>query len=113
MGFFQRLGKFLDDLIEWLGQIAKDFIERLIFALKDLWETTIEALLIAAFGASSILYAIIYAGHAWGTTIMEVWDPKYLESKRAEVFEIKQAPQDSPLPKNRKEAKVLELTNWS
>jgi hypothetical protein len=113
MGLFQWLGKLLDDLIEWLGRAVKAFLEKLIWALQELWEATIAAILLAAFGAGTILYAIFYAGSALGTTIMEVWDPRYFDSQPSKVIEIEQAPEASPLPKYRDEAKKVLLKNWS
>lgn len=111
MGLFQWLGKLLDDLISWLGRSVKAFLEELIWALQKIWNTLIAATLLAAFGASAILHVIFYAGAALGQTIMEVWDPEYYDSKASEVFIIRQAPQDSPLPTKRREAKVLTLEN--
>lgn len=107
MGFFQWLGKLLDQLIDWLGRAVANFLERLIRALQNVWEIIDEALE-AAFGFYDILYVIFYAGIRLGITIMEVWDP-HRTNQPSQVFELKQAPQDTPLPKNRSEAKVLTL----
>lgn len=113
MGLFQWIGKLLDDLVDWLGKAAKAFLDGLMWALQKLWETTVAAILFAAFGAAAILYVIFYAGAALGETIMEVWDPRYVDSKPSEVIKVKKAPQSSPLPKYRNEAKVLTLENWN
>jgi len=49
---------------------------------------------------------------------MEVWDPRYSNSKPSEVIAVKQsptlrpAPQNSPLPTQRSEARVLILQDW-
>ena len=43
---------------------------------------------------------------------MEIWDPRYASSKPSEVFKLQQAPQDSPLPAKRSEAKILKLKDW-
>ncbi len=112
MGLFQWLGKLLDDLISWLGRSVKVFLEELIWALQKIWNTLIAATLLAAFGSAAILYVIFYSGAVLGQTIMEVWDPEYHDSKDSEVFVIGQAPQNSPLPTKRREAKVLTLENW-
>jgi hypothetical protein len=112
MGLFQWLGKLLDDLIAWLGQAVKAFLEGLVWALQKVWETVVAAALWAAFGSVAVLYVIFYAGAALGETIMEVWDPATYNSKPSEVFQLKQAPQNSPLPTRRSEAKVLTLENW-
>jgi hypothetical protein len=42
---------------------------------------------------------------------MEIWDPRYADSKPSQVFQVKQAPQNSPLPKYRSDAKVISLEN--
>lgn len=109
MGLFQWLGKLLDDLIDWLGKAVKVFLEGLMWALQNLWETVILTALIAAFGIIAGLYIIFYAGLVLGETIVEIWDPKYYASKPSEVFSVQQAPAGSPLPTNRSEAKVLTL----
>ncbi|WP_334191197.1 hypothetical protein DOP62_14135 (plasmid) [Synechococcus elongatus PCC 11801] len=112
MGFFQWLGSLLDDLVDWLGQAARTFLNSLLWSLQKIWETTVSAILYAAFGLVSILYVIFYAGVALGETIMEIWDPNKYNTKPSEIFRLKQAPQDSPLPKVRSESKVLTLENW-
>lgn len=113
MGFFTWVGSLIDQFIDWLGEMFRRFIEALVNALEKIWETVVATALIAAFGLFAILYVIFYAGAMLGETIMEIWDPKYANSKPSQVFKLKQAPQDSPLPKYRDKAKVLELTNWS
>lgn len=109
MGLFQWLGKLLDDLIDWIGEKAKVFLERLMRALQEVWETVVAAALLAAFGYVPVLHVIFYAAAVAGVTMMEVWDPKYYKEKPSEVFKLKQAKQNSPLPKKRSEAKVLTL----
>ena len=113
MGLFQWLGSLLDDLIEWLGRAVKAFLESLMWALQNVWEALVETALIAAFGAATVLYVIFYTGAAMGETMMEVWDPNRHSSIPSEVFKLKQAPQSSPLPTSRREAKILTLENWS
>lgn len=112
MGFFAWVGSLVDQLLEWLGEAVKAFINALVSTLKKLWETVVVAALIAAFGAVATLYIIFYAGSVLGETIMEIWDPTYYTSKPSEVFKVKQAPQNSPLPTNRSKAKILELEDW-
>jgi hypothetical protein len=112
MGLFAWLGGLVDQLLDWLGRAVKAFIDALVWALQRLWETVIAVALIAAFGFVATLYVIFYAGAALGETIMEVWDPNYYDSKPSEVFILEQAPQDSPLPENRSEAKRLKLQNY-
>lgn len=119
MGFFAWVGSLIDQLIDWLGRVVKAFIEALVWALQKVWETVIVAALIAAFGLVATLYVIFYAGAVLGETIVEIWDPRYYDSKPSQVFIVEQAPtlgkglQDSPLPTNRAAAKKLTLENWS
>jgi hypothetical protein len=113
MGFFAWVGSLIDQLIEWLGRVVKAFIEALVWGLQKLWETVIVGVLIAAFGLVATLYVIFYAGAILGETIMEIWDPRYYNTKPSQVFTLEQAPQGSPLPTNRSEAKTLKLDNWS
>lgn len=108
MGLFQWLGRLLDQLIGWLGQAVAAFLEALVWSIQRIWETTITALLIASFGRTTMLYVIFYAGYVLGETVMEIWDP-YDNSKPSEVLKFRRAPQDSPLPTNRGNARVLEL----
>jgi hypothetical protein len=111
MGFLSWVGGLFDQLLEWLGQVFAAFIYALIDALQLIWETVVVAALIAAFGLISTLYVIFYAGAVLGETIMEIWDPASYTTKPSQVFTLEQAPQDSPLPTNRSEAKRLKLQN--
>lgn len=119
MGFFTWVGSLVDQLIEWLGRALKAFIDGLMSVLKRLWDTVIVTSLIAAFGFVTTLYVIFYAGYFLGETIMEIWDPNYYSSKPSEVYDLGPAPtfspasQDSPLPTNRSQAKILKLQNWN
>ncbi|NER38448.1 MAG: hypothetical protein F6J93_31600 [Oscillatoria sp. SIO1A7] len=113
MGFFTWGGSLIDQFIVWLGEKFRRFIEALVNALQKIWETVVATALIAAFGLFATLYVIFYAGAMLGETIMEIWDPRYANSKSSQVFKLKQAPQESPLPTYREEAKVLELEDWS
>lgn len=112
MGLFRWLGGLLDELIEWLGRVFLAFIEALVGLLKAIWYTAVATVLIAAFGYVATLYLIFFAVGLFAETMMEIWDPRY-PNKQSQVFKLEQAPQDSPLPKNRSEAKVLELQNWN
>jgi len=113
MGFFAWVGSLIDQLVEWLGRAVKAFIDGLIWALQKVWETVIVAALIAAFGLVATLYVIFYAGAALGETIVEIWDPSYYNSKPSQLFILEQAPQSSPLPTQRSEAKRLKLQDWN
>ncbi|MCT7969810.1 hypothetical protein NG799_26195 [Laspinema sp. D1] len=119
MGFFAWVGGLIDELLAWLGRACKAFIEGLVWALEKIWQTAVVSLLFTAFGAVATLYVIFYAGFLLGETIMEVWDPRYANSKPSEVINVKQsspvlglAPQNSPLPTQRSEARILTLENW-
>lgn len=112
MGLFSWLGSLLDQLIDWLGRVVKAFLDALIWGLQELWDAVVVGILLAAFGYVTTLYVIFYAGVALGETIMEVWDPNYYSSKPSQVFKVEQAPQSSPLPTSRSEAKILTLKNW-
>ncbi|OZH53299.1 hypothetical protein AFK68_18535 [Hydrocoleum sp. CS-953] len=103
----------MDQFLDWLGEVVRYFIEALVYALQKIWETLVVTALIAAFGYAATLYVIFYAGAVLGETIMEIWDPQYANSKPSKVFKLKQAPQSSPLPEYRSEAKILELENWN
>lgn len=107
------MGSLIDQFLDWLGEVFRRFIQALVDALQKIWETFVVAVLIAAFGAGATLYVIFYAGAVLGETIMEIWDPRYANSKPSEVFKLQQAPQDSPLPEYRSEAKILKLEDWN
>lgn len=113
MGLFSWLGSLLDQLVAWLGSVFAAFFEALMWALEKVWETVVAVALIAAFGVVATLYVIFYAGAALGETMMEIWDPSYFNSKPSQVFKLRQAPQSSPLPTTRSEAKVLVLEHWN
>ncbi|MBW4479359.1 MAG: hypothetical protein KME54_21515 [Tolypothrix brevis GSE-NOS-MK-07-07A] len=113
MGLFTWLGSLLNQLITWLGKVVAAFLEALMWAIQAVWDTAIASVLIVAFGADIVLHAIFYAGAIAGETLMEVWDPRYHNSKPSEVFSVTQAPQDSPLPTQRSKAKVVALKNWA
>ena len=113
MGFFAWVGSLIDQFLDWLGEVFRRFIEGLINVLQKIWETLVMTALIAAFGFVATLYVIFYAGTILGETIMEIWDPRYANSKPAQVFKLRQAPQQSPLPQYRSEAKILVLEDWN
>ncbi|ALB42144.1 MULTISPECIES: hypothetical protein [Nostocales] len=112
MGFFAWLGSLLDQLVSWLGTLVVAFLETLILAIQAVWYTAIASVLISVFGAGVVLYAIFLAGAIAGETLMEVWDPRYYDTKQSQVFSVRQAPQNSPLPTNRSQSKVVVLENW-
>ena len=113
MGLFTWLGSLLNQLITSLGKAAATFLEALMWAIQEIWDTAIANVLTVAFGADVVLHAIFYAGAIAGETLMEVWDSRYYNSKPSKVFSVteasgpqfKQALQNSPLPTKREEAK--------
>ncbi|MGF1675565.1 MAG: hypothetical protein ACFCUV_18050 [Rivularia sp. (in: cyanobacteria)] len=115
MGFFTWLGSqvgyLVDQMVDWLGEVCSWFIKSLVSVLSKIWDTVIATAIYTAFGAASLLYVIFYAGAQLGETIMEIWDPTRHNSKPSQVFKLQQAPQNSPLPTQRSEAKVLMLEN--
>lgn len=111
MGFFSWVGGLIDDLIAWLGRAVEAFVRALVSALEAIWQTVVVGVLIAAFGFSATLYVIFYAGFLAGQTIMEIWDPRYYNSKPSEQFVLEKAPQSSPLPTQRNKARVVAMKN--
>jgi hypothetical protein len=101
------------DFIEHFDRVYYAFIKALIISIQAVWYTAIAPVLVAAFGAGVVLYAIFLAGAVAGETLMEVWDPKYHNSKPSEVFSIRQTPQDSPLPTRRDQSRIVMIENWS
>ena len=110
MGFFSWLGKIFDQLIAWLGEALAIFVNALVNLLGSVWDVVIVGTLTLAFGAQSLLYTIFYAGEFLNEVLMEVWDPA--SNKPSELFKLRQAPANTPLPKQRSEAKVVVLENW-
>lgn len=111
MGFFAWLGGLVDQLIDWLGRAAADFVRALVSILEKVWDSVIVGVLIAAFGIVDTLYVIFYAGAILTETLIEIWDPRY-SNKPSEVFSIEQAPENTPLPKQRSQVtKIMAMTN--
>ena len=109
MGIFTWLGDLADQLLAWLGRTLKAFIDALLSALKSIWKNQVVSVLKAVFGFVNYLYMIFYKGDSLGETIMEIWNPN--SNTSSEVFKMIQAPLGATLNKNRKEAKILQLTN--
>ncbi|EAW39011.1 hypothetical protein [Lyngbya sp. PCC 8106] len=106
MGFLKKSGRLFNQLVNWLGKVFKKFIHNLINNLNKVWKQ-VETALIKAYGFVHGLYVIFYKGYE---TIMEVWDSKF-RGKPSQVFTIKEAPQDSPLPtRENSKPMVLETT---
>ena len=113
MGFFGWLGSLLDQLIAAIARVFAAFLEALVIAIQAIWYAAIASVLISAFGTGVVLYAIFLAGAIAGETLMEVWDPRYYNTKQSQVFSIRQPPQNSPLPTQRSQSKVVILENWA
>jgi len=111
--FFHFLANLFNDLIEWLGKEVTRFLQKLVDKLQSIWATQVRTTLRTNFGDTSVLYVIFYAGEAIGETFMEIWDPRYYDSKPSQVFRLKTDLVDNPLPKCRQDARVLSLENCS
>jgi hypothetical protein len=110
MGLFAWVGSLIDQLVDWLTEALRSFINALIGALKLIWDTAVATVLIATFGLVGTLYVIFYAGTTRGKTIMEVWNPQNMD-QASEVFIMDQAPPNQQMPKRGNE-RVLTLKNW-
>ena len=112
MSLFSWVGKLIDDMVNWLGRVARAFVKGLIWSLQRIWEAMVIEILIAAFGLTPTLYLIFYAGHSMGESFMEIWSPSD-KHKPSKVFSLVQATdQSNPLPINRHDTCVMELNNW-
>lgn len=110
MGFFSWLGGLFNQLVNWLGRVLMAFIEALVNIIQALWNAIVAAL-VAAFEYAQTLYATFYAGASPFETLMEIWDPRYL-NKPAQVFKIGVAPPNTGLAKSRVEVdRVFTLEN--
>ncbi|NES23379.1 MAG: hypothetical protein F6K41_31795 [Symploca sp. SIO3E6] len=131
MGFFTWLGGWLDrvaesvfdwlvDVTTWIVERLIDFVQTLFQALQNIWSSEVASVLLEAFGVKDFLHVIFYAAKTVGWVMMEIWDSNYVYSKPSQVFKVQQsqalrmtpAPQNSPLPQQRSQAKVLKLENY-
>lgn len=106
----------LDSLRKILtGDESDIFPEELLQQLEKIWDKIIVPVLIAAFGRSGVLYVIFYRSKTAEEIIMEIWDPKYVAEKPSEVFKFRGLFEEDIelLAKNREEAKILILEDWS
>lgn len=88
--------------------------EVILEKLAPIWETAIEPVLITEFGRRSTLYIIFYQGKHRDEIIMELWDPKYVNQKESQVFNIEGVPPSTTrhFPKNREDAEIGILQDW-
>jgi len=96
---------------KWLKEKIVAFLNNLFDKLQKLWNTVAKALK-TAFGYIRTLYVMFYQGSISGETIMEIWNPNRVHEQASQVFSLRQAPQDVPLPTYRGEAQVLILEDW-
>jgi hypothetical protein len=87
--------------------------ETFLDQLEPVWDSKIVPLLIESFGHKAFLYTIFYAGDE--EIIMEVWDPKYVKTKEAQVFKFRGvSPKDAKhFVAKRSQAEVMKLTDWN
>ena len=105
---------FFDSLIEHFGSHTSSTVEILYRKLEPIWDIDIAPVLIETFGKGTTLYLIFYLGNYRNELIMEVWDPKHVESKESQVFKLSGINGDeiNNFPKDRSKAKIMTLENW-
>ena len=91
------------------SSVPETFLEQ----LEPVWDRKIVPLLIESFGHKAFLHTIFYAGDE--EIIMEVWDPKYVKTKEAQVFKFRGvSPKDARhFVAKRSQAEVMKLTDWN
>ncbi|NJL66073.1 MAG: hypothetical protein HC894_03160 [Microcoleus sp. SM1_3_4] len=67
-------------------QPSKTSVETVFDKLATIWPTKIAPVLIEQFGRGTTLYAILYSGEYSDEIILEIWDPKHIESKPSQCF---------------------------
>ena len=108
----------LDYLRQFFGSdrtSATSLPETLLEKFAPVWDSSIAPVLIREFGAKTTLYAIFYAGEVSGEIIMELWDPKSVNSKASQVFKFRGIPEREIhfFPKDRAKAEIAILDNWN
>lgn len=88
----------------------KTSLESVFDKLATIWKTNIAPVLIEQFGRGTTLYAILYSGEYSDEIILEIWDPKHIESKPSQVFKFNGDNKD--FLKTRSKAEIISLTNW-
>ncbi len=104
---------FFNSLSEFLGGNRSSTTEMLYRKLEPIWDTNIAPVLIESFGKGTTLYLILYLGNSH-KLILEVWDPKHVESKPSQVFKLSGITGNdiNNFPKDRSKAKIMTLENW-
>ncbi len=105
---------FFNSLSKFFGSNKSSQTEILYRKLEPIWDTNIAPVLIEAFGKGTTLYLILYLESYSHELIMEVWDPKHVESKPSQVFKLSGITDNdiNNFPKDRSKARIMTLENW-
>ncbi|MDE5072752.1 MAG: hypothetical protein O4861_06060 [Trichodesmium sp. St16_bin4-tuft] len=103
-----------DSLSKNFGGNRSSTVEMLYRKLEPIWDTDIAPVLIETFGKGTTLYLILYLENYRDELIIELWDPKHIESKPSQVFKLSgiTGKDINNLPKDRSKAKIMTLENW-
>lgn len=106
--------KFFDSLTANFSGNRSSIVEMLYRKLEPIWDTDIAPVLIETFGKGTTLYLILYLGNYHDELIMELWDPKHIESKPSQVFTLSGITGNdiNDFPKDRSKARIMTLENW-
>lgn len=101
-----------------ISGVIPDFLQEK--TLEPFWEEIIKPSLISNFGFGETLYVIFYLDKNQNEIIMEIWSPKYVNTKPSEVFvleldveTVSELKSLLNLTENRSEAKRYVLNNWN
>jgi hypothetical protein len=110
----EPITQFLRHLFFPTKQLSEpSIVNELLEAISSVWDKTIVPTLLLEFGNTNTLYAIFYTGESPDEIVLEVWDPKYSESKPSQVFILNGIPNIAKyLPKNRSNAEIMTLDKW-
>ena len=91
------------------SSVPETFLEQ----LEPVWDRQIVPLLIESFGRKALLHTIFYA--QGGEIVMEIWDPKYVETIESQVFKFKGVSSRDArhFVAQRSQAQVMELRDWN
>ncbi len=103
-----------DFLSKLFGGNRSSTVEMLHRKLEPIWDTDIAPVLIETFGKGTTLYLILYLENDTHELIMEIWDPKQVESKESQVFKLSGINGDeiNNFSKDRSKARIMTLQNW-
>ncbi|MEC4983538.1 MAG: hypothetical protein SAJ37_17180 [Oscillatoria sp. PMC 1068.18] len=111
------VGRVRDFLTRLFGndtnQTAKIY-KSLILRLEPIWDREIAPSLIQEFGRNTPLYGILYQGEYRNEVVMEIWDPRHVETKSSQVFTIRGIPESETryFPKSRNTAEIFNINDW-